>query len=1066
MADTNDAAIGYSSASGSGANFPKYREWTAATGTWTSEVELATTSSTVKTGWIEFSPISNKRVMIVLANDGNIDSYVCIAACTTAANWNVTLGIADLWTADPADTSRPFDLAFETTSGDLILVYDKVSTTSQQELFYRVMSKGAVVFGSESPIDTPAANAASDYFYPFIRLDSRKTTSSDEIAMIMQDDTNLDTHVMIWSGSAWGESETISTDYAPSSLRRELIGIAYETNSGDAMAVSGNTTNVLYQAHAAGGAWNGTGHAAGTWAVGNLNWLSVKGNPLSSSNEIFVAGLGADSDLDSMYWSGTAWTDHSEHDASVTVASQRDVDFAWDGGTSSGILVWHTATNTMEFKRFNATNSFSTLGSYVYTAGGGRWVVLATNPTTADATSVLGLAIDANVDASGIKWSGGNTNATATGSADITVDGRTGQESLGIAFQRSTASEVVTISVAINMAASQDTPETASVAYTITCTGGGGTHDGNAATQTFLCNPNTTVTVATPTDTASSRFRFSDASTSKQFTSCTAGACSTTTYSSNYRQFNQTITLTGLDAQTILVTRTQVGTPGTQAVGTSTATAWADQASTVSFEDPKVVTTNQERYDTGSTTSFTNVQVAATRSATYFHQYAILTTLSGLDAAQTNPITRTQLGVSSTDNVPGATATVVWNDVSATYTAPTTVTISGTERFISYNTTGQRSFAVSAYAAKTYIYNHEYQLASLTFKTSGGNSLTTAPTAFVFTTSNSTVFTSISSTWVKNGTATVTGITWRGLTVTPTANTIPITSGGAKTLNTNIAENSSPLIQFAIDTGTIASVTWDSTLRKLSYTGTATGTKDTIVEYPTSSLSHAQLITVDGIAHSDNSDDTVNGVLIIDDVAFSAHNFIITFGGVSGGGGGGGGSGVGGGGGGSPIPPITLGPFAAGLIIPHLQAEPGTTQNYVITINVTGTQRVTIKEIAFSSHEEWFTVGLDLPYTEVTQQFPDPRISVDVPLTVTVPASYGAVATGILPAAYADENIVMVTTVSNGIDDITINKPLVIDTDPKTLNFNMFAQIPTEFLLVGVVALVIGGVVIAKRKKL
>lgn len=417
--------------------------------------------------------------------------------------------------------------------------------------------------------------------------------------------------------------------------------------------------------------------------------------------------------------------------------------------------------------------------------------------------------------------------------------------------------------------------------------------EGSGTTGTDAVGGNNLTLSGTPTWTTKIKadqssiitYRIVQVSSSQRYatgstTTVSAASTPTITY---YTQWNQTASLSGLDAQTIQVTRVVNGSSGTQNAGpTSTTNIWVDDGSTMSFEDPKVVTINQERYDTGSTSSFSNIQAAATRSATYFHQYAILTTLSGLDVAQTNPVTRTQLGVTNIDSVIGHTATVVWNDASATYTVPATVTISSTERFQSYNTTGQRSFAVSAYAAKTYIFNHEYELSSMTFLTSDGTSLITAPTSFTFTMSNGTALTSISGTWAKNGTATISAITWRGINVTPTANTIAITSGGDKSLNTNIAESVTPGIQLGTDGGVLTGLSWDSVNKQLTFTGTATGTKDTVVQYPVASFVNVQGVTVDGTAHTDFTDDNTNGIMTINDVSFSAHTIIITFSGPGG----------------------------------------------------------------------------------------------------------------------------------------------------------------------------------------
>ena len=110
----------------------------------------------------------------------------------------------------------------------------------------------------------------------------------------------------------------------------------------------------------------------------------------------------------------------------------------------------------------------------------------------------------------------------------------------------------VTVPINIGMRSGSSTPETVGVAYNVNCLVAGVptnySHDGNAATQNFTCDASTTVTVTTPADTATSRFRFATGEISKTFTSCASGTCSTTTYSNNVRQFLQNFIVSGLDS--------------------------------------------------------------------------------------------------------------------------------------------------------------------------------------------------------------------------------------------------------------------------------------------------------------------------------------------------------------------------------------------------------------------------------------------------------------------------------------------------------------------------------------
>src|SRR5581483_11566574 len=170
--NTNLAAMAYRSNTASDVNFPKYREWSPSTSTWGSEVKLPDAGSPVRFAWIEFSPVSAKRVIVTLSDDGFLDSYVCDNLCThtsagIADKWTVTNNFAQIWTSDPGGASRPFDMKFEQTSGNLVIVYDKAS--GNEDLFYRIMSDSATSFGSEGTIDV--TGVVGPVVYKFIRMD-------------------------------------------------------------------------------------------------------------------------------------------------------------------------------------------------------------------------------------------------------------------------------------------------------------------------------------------------------------------------------------------------------------------------------------------------------------------------------------------------------------------------------------------------------------------------------------------------------------------------------------------------------------------------------------------------------------------------------------------------------------------------------------------------------------------------------------------------------------------------------------------------------------------------------
>ncbi len=439
FADSNNAAIAYRSNTGTNTlDSAKYREWNPSTLSWGSEVELPAdaTASNIRFAWLEFSPVSSKRVIITLQADGTVDSYVCSSACTTTTSWMIARDVTDLWTSAPTGAQRPFDMEFEKTSGDLVLVYDRVSTSTTQELFYRTIPAGEGYFGSESTIDDTTSSLSSDIVYSFIRMDSQRTSGSDVLGLIALDETNSDAIAWRWDGSTWGNLHELTASAAIGT--EEDIGVAFETSSGDTIIVAGEGTSMRYNQFTSG-AW-GTSATFGTIAIGTINWVSIKADPVSTSNALFVLETGASSDLDSQYWSGSAWTDHAEHDAAIDSDAARVADFAWDNTGSQGVMTWGTASGTLSYKTFSGTSTFGSASTYTET-GTHPWVQMADlpNPTTGDTLSSMGGALDSTFDIGGIRWDGGSTAPVSTGDGGITADTTvTTYENFKVAWQRST----------------------------------------------------------------------------------------------------------------------------------------------------------------------------------------------------------------------------------------------------------------------------------------------------------------------------------------------------------------------------------------------------------------------------------------------------------------------------------------------------------------------------------------------------------------------------------------------------------------------------------------------------
>lgn len=555
----------------------------------------------------------------------------------------------------------------------------------------------------------------------------------------------------------------------------------------------------------------------------------------------------------------------------------------------------------------------------------------------------------------------------------------------------------VTQPIQLSNGSGSDTFATVGVSATISCTGGGGTHNGNPATQNFTCNQSVTVTVALPSPTSTVRWMWSDGTTTnKSFTSCASGTCTTQSY-------------------------------------------------------------------------------------TYYKQLAITITPSGLDSNRNVQVTRVQAAASGPQNIPGATATGVWGDQGSTLTVDTTsiVVTANQERFQSYNSTAQRTVTVSSAQSKTYVYQHEFNQLFRMHETHLGDIFSPMPLGTytgTVTTANGTALSltmnaqntddylepSGGRIWVKNGTASWSNMTWRGIIANSTGSQ-SITSYGNFDIQSAVKHygftSGNYHFRYGVDSGTTTNLVFDILNAKLTFSGTASpGQRTVILEYLPSLYTGVQSITVNNVAvpvanYTITSDNTLSppvSVLTINNVHFSTDSFVIVLQAAATGGGmpSGGGGGSGGSGGSSsifPINPPTGSALAFSVDLAPYMVSPGASATNNIKIEWQGATKIIITDIHFAKHPEWFKLGQNLPYAAIMSAS-DYSMHKEIPLTVTVPADVQG----------TSETVDMTITAITGGSQATKTLPVNI-TFGSTSDFAVYTGI-------GLVA-VIGIVIAAKRRR-
>ncbi len=314
--------------------FPRYRLWNGVS--WTAESSEGVTSATIQ--WVELKscPIRNEKILAVLSSAGYLDVSVWDGSKQT---WASPIRMASVGTT--IDAYRLFDVTYEQNSGRGIIVYNP-SATGGVDPQYRIWNGST--WSSPQTIDI----ATTGVIY-WAKLASKPT--SNEIALITLD-ANNDVFGMIWNGNIWSNGLLLEDTAAIST--EEDIAVEYMQVSRKAMFVWGSSTSMESRV------WEGTAWGSELVAVSigaTPNWFSLKADP--NGDRLVLVSVDGDSDLNTVRWSGSAWTLDTEHDNSVETNAGRCADAEFEttpGHEGHIILVWGDFnTNPITYKHFDGT---------------------------------------------------------------------------------------------------------------------------------------------------------------------------------------------------------------------------------------------------------------------------------------------------------------------------------------------------------------------------------------------------------------------------------------------------------------------------------------------------------------------------------------------------------------------------------------------------------------------------------------------------------------------------------------------------------------------------------------
>ena len=419
--------VGYASDTINKLQYPKYRYYDTE---WSDEIQIVSPAlANVREVRMDFCPITSRNdeaIMVTLTYNGYLEAYVY-----NGFSWSTSTQISRLWTGWSNIRARPFDIAYESTTGNAILLYDNsLYNDGHKELAYRIWN--GVAWSQEYYLDDPKDNWPAGIEYRWIKLAPDYTPGSNNIGFIALESGWWEYSLAIWDGTSWDDWRRISS--GPSTIDYECIDIAWEYSSGECLAVMSDEMKIKYFEW--DGSWSSQQQFTmlGNWW--NWNWLSLKPHNVNGSNRMMLLGIDTTTAATAVDWTGSNWNGNGYVlDYSMETADTRCIDGDWEPtGTTFLVAGGDRNKNHLSYKTWtpsggwsHSTNNWATFSNSY--GNDQRWMQVKYNPNGDDPLMTVAWIDDKN-DLVVAEWTG----STMTNVVEFTPKSQNSFEGYEIAY--------------------------------------------------------------------------------------------------------------------------------------------------------------------------------------------------------------------------------------------------------------------------------------------------------------------------------------------------------------------------------------------------------------------------------------------------------------------------------------------------------------------------------------------------------------------------------------------------------------------------------------------------------
>ena len=319
----------------SGLNTPQYNEWDG--------VSFGVEGNSASVGeWRIIdgaeAPTRDEKILVGIDSSGVISGEF----------WNGTTWAALPFTLDTvsSSTNHSFDVVYESTSGDAVLVWNNGAGGSSP-ISYRVWN--GTSWSAEQNISTPASGDAR-------QLQLAADPNSDEMILAVSNDGKQE-YALVWNGSSWASSQVL--DSGSGGDDHTSVFVAYESQSGEAVAVydtgSGSTLN--YRTWN-GTTWSGQASLAAPSGVGAAPKWTTLATDLTS-DRIALGALTASNEVWLSVWDGSAWGDQTIATTASATKDALNMAVAFESASGDLLAAYGEANNSVRYQTWTSGGGWS-----------------------------------------------------------------------------------------------------------------------------------------------------------------------------------------------------------------------------------------------------------------------------------------------------------------------------------------------------------------------------------------------------------------------------------------------------------------------------------------------------------------------------------------------------------------------------------------------------------------------------------------------------------------------------------------------------------------------------------